>query len=276
MKKVIATTIAVLILGALIFFFLSDNWMMTTCFYRNNERMATILNAANKSVSEYKHLDVTFTKDEVVGEKTTNIITSNIKVSIREEGAYDLYAEKTLYVDEEAVLQRVYFTTEDNIVYLTQEGKGDKEISAATINDAIKVATCTYADHDTITKTLVTETALLNDIGDILDYTEVKEEDMEDYNSSFLFTFSPFQVGVDFTIHTTTDEDTTAFNEIQYRIGFGGKILDKIIKFGIEGAEATDETEAIEANYVKIALKYNTHGSFVAVPMLPESTEMAD
>ena len=271
MKKVIGTTIAVLILGALIFFFLSNNWMMTTCFYRDNGRMATILNEANKSVAEYKHYDITFKKDQVVGDKTTNLITSDIKFSIKDEGGYEFYAEKTLPLEDgKTVLQRVYFSSTDNVAYLSQDGLGNKKFSSATINDAIKIATCTYADHATISKTLVNETALVKDVADFRNYVEVKADDMQSYNSALLFTFSPFQVGVDFTKNTTVNEETGEFNETQYRIAFGGKILGKIYRSGTEGVEG------VETNVSKISITYNTHGAFVTVPALPQDTEMAD
>lgn len=271
MKKVIGTTIAVLILGALIFFFLSNHWMMTTCFYRDNQRMATILNEANKKVSEYKYFDLTFKKDEVVGEKTTNLITSQIKIAIGEEGAYEFYAEKTLPLEEnKTVLHRVYFSTTDNVVYVSQDGLGNKKMSGATINDAIKAATCTHNDHATLSKTKVNETALVTDLAYFKDYVEVNKDEMQSYNSSFLFTFSPFQVGVNFTKNTTVNEETGAFDELQYRIGFGGKILDKILRNGVEGVEG------VETNYVKVTTTYNGNGSFVSIPALPQDTEMAD
>lgn len=271
MKKVIATTIAVLILGALIFFFLSNNWMMTTCFYRDNERMATILNEANKSVSEYKYYDLTFKKDQVIGDKTTNLITSEIKISIKDEGGYEFYAEKTLPLEEnKTVLQRVYFSSTDNIVYISQDGLGNKKMTGSTINDAVKAATCTHADFATLTKTLVNDTALVTDIAEIKGYEEVNKDEMQSYNSSLLFTFSPFQVGVNFTKNTTIDEETGEFAELQYRIGFGGKILDKIIRTGVEGVEG------VETNFVKFTITFNGNGSFVSVPALPQDSEMAD
>lgn len=269
MKKVIGSTIAVLILFALIYFFLAHNWMMTTCFYKDTNRMATILNQANKATSEYKQLDVTYLEENVVGKEKTNIITSRIKFAIKAEGAYSFYAEKTLPDAEgKTVKQKVYFENaagSTGTITLTQEGIDSKiTFAGAAVNDALKVATSTYivsVDAGAVAKDDVYNLAKCNDIAMFTAYTKVTNEDMEKYNSSLLLTFSPFQVGVDFINKTKED---TSFNQIQYRIGFGQKILDKIFIVGQEGVEGVEDTSTVKR------ITYNTFGETVEVPALPK------
>ena len=274
MKKVIGTTIAVLILFVLIYFFLAHNWMMTTCFYKDTNRMATILNQANKKTSEYKYLDVTYTEDGVVGKTTTNVITSRIKVAIKANGAYSLYAEKTLPIEDgKTMKQKVYFENAEGTtgtITLTQENIDSKiTFAGAAVNDALKVATSTFVvptDAGAVSKDAVYNLAKCSDITMFTAYTEVTKEDMENYNSSFLLTFSPFQIGVNFT---TKQENEGSFNETQYRIGFGQKILDKISRFGQEGVEGVDDTYTIQK------VTYHAFGDVVEVPSLPKDIEAA-
>ena len=275
MKKVIGTTIAVLILFVLIYFFLAHNWMMTTCFYKDTNRMATILNQANKAVSEYKYLDVTYLEENVVGKEKTNIIKSDIKFAIKENGAYSFYAEKTLPAEDgKTVKQKIYFDNaagETGTITLVQEGIDSKITFAdSAVNDALKVATSTYivpTGAGAVSKDDVYNLAKCNDIKMFTAYTEVTKENMEEYNSSLLFTFSPFQVGVDFTNKQKAEDGS--YQELQYRIGFGQKILGIISKVGQEGVEGVEDTSTARR------ITYHTFGDVVEIPSLPKDIQAA-
>ena len=254
MKKTISSVIAIAVVGLLVYFFVAHNLMMTTFIARNDARMVTVMNTATKRVSEYKFYDITYKEEDCVDGKSTVFMSTHIQIEVGENGAYTLYAEKTIGDGEDSVKQKIYFKNNANETGTIYVDSGMKcKSDAKTINEAIQIATC-------ISETPNVAAARFNNLAEMITVAEVTEETIKDYQATLMFLFSPFKVGVSYAKTTPINEETGEELKHEYRVAFGGNLSDII------------ETLGTEKNNYKKTTTFNGSGNKIDIPAMEPET----